>query len=71
MDLTRLPAYINKGILAGLVEQWPLLLACTLASFLGVWWGSKLIRKVTMRGVQVVVGLLMLSIAAMLAGGII
>lgn len=71
VDLTRLPTYINTGLLSRLGEQWPLLLACTLASFLGVWWGSKLIRKVTMRGVQAVVGLLMLSIAAMLAGGLI
>jgi len=71
VDLTRLPAYFGGGMLGSLREQWPLLFACTLAAFAGAWWGKMLIPKVTMRGVQAVIGLLMLAIALMLATGII
>lgn len=71
VDLTRLPTYLRGGTVLGLRDQWPLLTAATLAAFLGAWWGRKVIPKVTMRGVQLVVGLLILAIAALLAAGII
>jgi uncharacterized membrane protein YfcA len=71
VDLTRLPTYLNGGMLGTLRDEWPLLLASALAAFAGAWWGKKLIPKVTMRGVQLVVSGLMLAIAGMLAGGII
>ncbi len=71
VDLTRLPTYLSDGMLHTLRNEWPLLLATVLAAFAGAWWGKKLIPKVTMRGVQMIVGLLMLAIAGMLAGGVI
>ena len=71
VDFTRLPVYISGGLLVALQAQWPLLLATTLAAFAGAWWGKRLIPKVTMRGVQVAVGLMMVAISAMLASGII
>ncbi len=71
VDFTRLPVYIGGGLLDTLRTRWPLLLATTLCAFAGAWWGKKLIPKVTMRGVQLAVGLLMLMIAGMLAGGVI
>ncbi|WKZ67941.1 MAG: sulfite exporter TauE/SafE family protein [Flavobacteriales bacterium] len=71
VDLTRLPAYATKDLEAVAQEQGLLLLASTLAAFLGAWWGKKLIPKVTMRGVQLTVGVLILAISVMLATGII
>lgn len=71
VDITRLPVYIGGGLLDTLRTQWPLLLATTVAAFAGAWWGKKLIPKVTMRGVQVAVGLLMVTIAGMLASGVV
>ncbi len=71
VDITRLPVYIGGGLLDTLRTQWPLLLAATCSAFAGAWWGKKLIPKVTMRGVQVVVGLLMVVITGMLAGGVV
>lgn len=71
VDLTRLPVYISGGLLETLAAQWPLLLATTFAAFAGAWWGKKMIPKVTLRGVQIAVGVLMLTIAGMLASGII
>jgi uncharacterized membrane protein YfcA len=71
VDLTRLPTYLRGGALTDIQEQWPLLIAATLAAFIGAWWGRKLIHKVTMRAVQVTVGLLILAIAIFLSTGII
>jgi uncharacterized membrane protein YfcA len=71
VDLTRLPAYASGGMLDAVRGQMPLLLACVLAAFAGAWWGRRLIPKVTMRGVQISVGALLLVIALMLATGVI
>lgn len=71
VDFTRLPTYLRGGTMSGIMDQWPLLLAATLAAFIGAWWGKKLIPKVTMRGVQIMVGMLILGIALLLSTGII
>lgn len=71
VDLTRLPTYVGSGMAADVQAQWPLLLASTLAAFIGAWWGRKLIPKMTMGVVQRSVGLLILAIAGMLASGVI
>lgn len=71
VDLTRLPTYANGAVVRTVEEQWPLLVATTLAAFAGAWWGRMLIPKVTMRGVQVTVGVLIVVIAALLAAGIV
>lgn len=71
VDLTRLPTYLQGGSLSGIMDQWPVVAIATLTAFIGAWWGKKLIPKVTMRGVQLIVGVLILAIAALLATGII
>ena len=71
VDFTRLPTYLAGGMLATLRTEWPLLMASALAAFAGAWWGKKLIPKVTLRGVQRTVGVLMLAIAGMLASGVV
>jgi len=69
VDFTRLPTYARGDILIMAKVQWPLLLTATLAAFIGAWWGKKLIPKVTLRGVQLTVGVLILAIAVLLASG--
>lgn len=71
VDLTRLPTYVRGGSMSGIQDQWPLLTAATLAAFIGAWWGKKLIPKVTMRGVQLSVGVLIVLIATTIATGLI
>lgn len=71
VDLTRLPTYVYGGTIRGIQDQWPLLTAATLAAFIGAWWGKMLIPKMTMRGVQIIVGVLILAIAVLLASGIV
>jgi uncharacterized membrane protein YfcA len=48
-----------------------LLITTVLASFLGAWWGKRLIPKITFRSVQVVVGVLLLGIAGALLAGVV
>lgn len=71
VDLTRLPTYATGELITNAQHQGTLLLATTLAAFIGAWWGKKLIPKVTMRGVQLSVGAMILAISGMLASGII
>ncbi len=71
VDLTRLPTYARGELITNAQQQGTLLLATTLAAFIGAWWGKKLIPKVTMRGVQLSVGAMILAISGMLASGII
>lgn len=71
VDFTRLPTYATDATLSIAQTQWPLLLASTLAAFVGAWWGRKLIPKVTLRGVQLTVGVLILVIAVLLVTGVI
>jgi uncharacterized membrane protein YfcA len=49
----------------------PLVVAASLAAFLGAFVGSKLVQKVTMRNIQVVVGVALLLFAVALGAGII
>lgn len=48
-----------------------LLVAASLAAFAGSWFGRKVLRKITFRGVQLTVGILILVLALLMAGGII
>ena len=70
VDVTRIPIYLREMPLGLLSERGPLLLATTLAAFFGAWLGKRLIPKITLRGVQLVVGGLMLAIAAALLAGV-
>jgi uncharacterized protein len=71
VDLTRIPVYLSSGLLHQLPGQWLLLTLTTLSAFVGAWWGTKLIPKVTYRGVQIAVGVMMLVIAVLLTAGVV
>ena len=68
VDITRIPVYWS-GMPSMRAEEWWMVATATLAAFLGAWWGKQLIPKITLRSVQMVVGLLMLVIALGLASG--
>ncbi len=71
VDLTRIPVYFQQLPSDLLRPQYPLLVSATLAAFAGAWLGKRWIPKVTLRGVQRIVGLLMLAIATALIAGLI
>lgn len=71
VDLTRIPVYAGRMPEGLLASQWPLLVATTLAAFLGAWWGKRLIPRITFRLVRMLVGVLLLGISLALLLGVI
>jgi uncharacterized protein len=74
VDVARTATYVVALRLAGGgypvgVREWPLVLTGIGAAFAGVALGSRVLHKVTMSGVQVLAGVLLLLIAAALASG--
>jgi uncharacterized membrane protein YfcA len=71
VDFTRLAVYGSHFSKAGTVQNLPLLASATLSAFLGAYIGSRFMQKVTMRGIQVLVSVMLLVIAAGLGLGLI
>lgn len=71
VDVTRIPMYLSGDAQVMLLSQWPLLATTVAMAFAGAWWGRTLIPKITVRAVQVVVGVLMVVVALTLATGLI
>lgn len=70
VDITRIPVYLRNGSTFIGQEHLPLLGACVVAAFLGAWSGKRLLPKVTLRGVQWSVALLLFTIAGCLLTGV-
>jgi uncharacterized membrane protein YfcA len=71
VDVTRLSVYAGHFAAGGVEEESVLLVAATLSAFAGVFLGSKLLQKTTMRGVQIVVSVMLFMIAILLCCGIV
>lgn len=71
VDFTRLSVYASRFKGANLHEHWILILSAISAAILGAFIGNKLLRKVTLRFVQVLVAILLFLIAIVLGAGII
>jgi uncharacterized membrane protein YfcA len=70
VDVTRLPVY--AGSIADRLQEQGLLLAVAVGSaFLGVWLGTRLLKKVTVRAVRLTVSVLLVLLGAGLSAGII
>jgi uncharacterized membrane protein YfcA len=71
VDLTRLSVYFSHINTVGMNANWRLMLAATLTSFGGAYIGSLLIKKITLRTVQILVGIMLIFIGISLCTGII
>lgn len=75
VDLSRIAVYVSLASVAGSHfssnEAWPLVLAGSLAAFAGVLVGKRYLKKVTMRSVQLLVGVLLFAVAIGLISGLI
>ena len=71
VDFTRLSVYASRFREANLHEHLILILAATSAAILGAFIGNKLLKKVTLRFVQVLVAIMLFLIALALGAGII
>ncbi|MFN2313023.1 MAG: sulfite exporter TauE/SafE family protein [Bacteroidales bacterium] len=71
VDFTRLSVYASRFKGANLYEHWILILSAISAAILGAFIGNKLLKKVTLRFVQVLVAIMLFLIAIVLGAGII
>lgn len=71
VDFTRLAAYADHLGSPGLRASLPLVGAATLAAFLGAFIGARLVKKITIRSLQVAVAAMLLVLSLLLAAGVI
>jgi len=71
VDFTRLSVYASRFKEANLHEHLLLIVSATLAAIIGAFVGSKLLKKVTLRFVQLLVAIMLFLIAIALGAGII
>ena len=71
VDIPRIIVYSVNFHLLRLGETTPLLAAAVGAAFAGAFLGNRLVKKITLRLIQLVVALMLLAIAAALGAGII
>ncbi|MCU0486259.1 MAG: sulfite exporter TauE/SafE family protein [Anaerolineales bacterium] len=73
VDVARLLVYgvsFYSVHFAGVSDIWRLVLAATLAAFLGAFIGSRLVKKITLRALQVLVGAMLMLVGLGMASGL-
>lgn len=70
IDLTRLSVYANHLGTIGTDADWSLVSAAIVAAFAGAFVGSRLLQKVTLRVVQIIVGVMLALVGVLLAVGL-
>lgn len=70
IDLTRLGVYVPAFLATRADLNYPLLGAAVLAAFAGAYLGARYMQKVTLRGVQLVVAVMLLVVALGLMSGV-
>ncbi len=71
VDFTRLSVYATRYVKADLSENLPVVVAATLAAITGAFIGNKLLKKVTLRFVQIVVAITLIMLSLALGAGFI
>jgi uncharacterized protein len=70
IDFTRLGVYVPNLLATRGNLDYRLLAAAVLAAFAGAWLGNRYLKKLTMRGVRVIVAAMLLLVALGLASGV-
>jgi uncharacterized membrane protein YfcA len=71
IDFTRISVYSTHFSRLFISENIILLLAAVISAFLGAFIGNRLVKKVTMRSIQIIVSIMLIGIALGLGSGII
>lgn len=71
VDFTRLSVYATRFSKTGLQENLPLVICSTFAAIAGAYIGNKLLKKVTLKFIQVLVALMLIVISLALGAGLI
>lgn len=69
VDFTRLSVYATRISSSGLFDNLPLVISATLAAICGAYLGNILLKKVTLRFLQIVVAIMLLVISLALGAG--
>lgn len=70
VDFTRLGVYFANFSTGGLTNNLPLVISATISGILGSYVGNKLLKKVTLRAIQIVVAVSLILISIGLASGL-
>lgn len=70
IDFTRLGVYVPNLLATRASLDYRLLGAAVLSAFAGAWLGNRYLKKITMRGVQLIVAVMLLAVAVGLMGGV-
>jgi uncharacterized membrane protein YfcA len=71
VDLTRLSVYATRFTKSGLQENIPLVISATAAAILGSYIGNRLLKKVTLKFLQLLVAIMLILISLVLGAGLI
>lgn len=71
VDFTRLSIYATRFTKSGLTDNLTLVICATLAGIAGAYWGNKLLKKVTLRFLQVTIAIMLIIISLALGAGLI
>lgn len=71
VDFTRLSVYATRFTKAGLSENLTLVICATVAGIAGAYLGNKLLKKVTLRFLQVTVAIMLIVISIALGAGLV
>jgi uncharacterized protein len=71
VDFTRLTVYASRFASSGLGENLVLIISATLAAIAGAFTGSRILKKITLRSIQILVAIMLLIISILLGAGII
>jgi uncharacterized protein len=71
IDFSRLGVYATRFLQTGLYENLTLVIAATLSAFVGAFFGSKLLKKVTLESVQIIVTIMLIVLSVALGLGVV
>jgi hypothetical protein len=71
VDFTRLSVYATRFVKSGLTDNIILVVLATLAAIAGAYIGNKLLKKVTIKYIQVLIAIMLILISIALGAGII
>ena len=71
VDLTRLSVYATRFLKAGLIENIPIVLCATVAAIAGAYYGNILLKKVTLKSLQMIVAVMLILLSISLGMGLI
>ncbi len=71
VDFTRLSVYATRFTKAGLIDNMTLVICATVSAIIGAYIGNKLLKKVTLRFLQVTIAVMLIIISLALGAGLI